>query len=86
MKQFYLERTNLKENQLKMARVGYLSRIRDLGTQLVSCTVKESYEILKQLTETVEAYKELENEYSFTLERYQEEALKGASDKGEKNG
>lgn len=81
MKRFYLERANLKEEQLKMAQVGYISRIRSLGAALTSCTVKESYEISKQLTELVEAYRGLENEYNSLVKRYQEEALKDVNEK-----
>lgn len=76
MKHFYLERTNIKENQLKMAKVGYLSRIRELGGKLLTCTVNESYVISKELAEAVESYKDLEKEYHWNIERYQEEALK----------
>lgn len=86
MKKYYLERVNLKENQLKMAKVGYLSRIRELGGKLLTCTVNESYEISKELAEAVECYKDLEEEYKWNLERYQEEALKGTNNKEEKNG
>lgn len=81
MKLFYLEMANIKENQLKMAKVGYLSRIRELGAQLVSCSVKESYEISKQLAEVVEAYRGLENEHNSLVKRYQEEALKGVNER-----
>ena len=84
MKQFYLERTKIKENQIKMAKVGYLRRIRELGGKLLTCTVKESYVIAKELAEAVECYKDLEKEYEWNIKRYQEEALKGVSDKEEK--
>ena len=84
MKQYYLEQANTKETQLKMAKVGYLSRIRELGLKLASCTVKESYEISKELTELVEAYQELEGEYDYNVKHYQEVALKGINDKEEK--
>lgn len=84
MKQFYLKMANTKETQLKMAKVGYLARIRDLADQLMSCTVKESYEISKQLSEAVEAYRSLEDEHESYIKLYQEEALKGAVVKEEK--
>lgn len=80
MKKYYLEQANIKENQLKMAKVGYLSRIRELGLKLESCTVKESYEISKELAELVECYKELESEYEWNVKRYQEVALKGVNE------
>ena len=89
MKKYYLEKANQKEMQLQMAKVGYLSRIRELGSKLVTCTVKESYEISKQLAEAVECYKNLEEEYDWNLKMYQEAALKGvnvANEKEEKNG
>ena len=86
MKQFYLEQSNIKETQLKMAKVGYLSRIRELGLKLTACTVKESYEISKELAELGKAYQELEGEYDYNVKHYQEEALKGVNDKEEKNG
>ena len=77
MKQFYLKMVNTKETQLKMAKVGYLTRIRELADLLMSCTVKESYEISKQLSEAVEAYRSLEDEHDSYIKHYQEEALKG---------
>lgn len=84
MKRFYLELANIKENQLNMAKVGYISLIRELGSKLISCTVKESYEISKQLAEAVEALRHLEDEYARHVKEYQEEALKGTSEKAEK--
>ena len=86
MKAFYLKHANIKENQLKMAKVGYLSRIRELGAKLVYCTVKESYEIAKELAEAVESFRSLEDEYEYNIKMYQEEALKGTNKKEEKNG
>jgi hypothetical protein len=87
MKAFYLKHANIKENQLKMAKVGYLSRIRELGSQLVSCTVKESYEIAKELAEVVECFRYLEDEYQYNIKMYQEVALKGVNEaKEEQNG
>ena len=84
MKEFFLKHANIKETQLKMAKVGYLSRIRELGCKLTSCTVKESYEIAKELAEAVECFRSLEDEYEYNIKMYQEEALKGINDKGEK--
>ena len=84
MKEFFLKHANIKETQLKMAKVGYLSRIRELGCKLTSCTVKESYEIAKELAEAVECYRSLESEYENYIERYREEALKGINNKEEK--
>jgi hypothetical protein len=84
MKEFYLKHANIKENQLKMAKVGYLSRIRELGSQLVSCTVKESYEIAKELAEVVECFRSLEDEYEYNIKMYQEVALKEINKKEEK--
>jgi hypothetical protein len=86
MKQYYLEKANVKETQLKMAKVGYLSRIRDIGSQLVSCTVKESYGIAKQLAEVVECFRSLEDEYKYNIKMYQEVALKEINKKEEQNG
>lgn len=83
MKEYYLELANIKEAQLNMASVGYLRRIRELGSKLLTCTVNESYEIAKELAEAVEGYKDLEKEYHWNIERYQEEVLKEVNVKTE---
>lgn len=83
MKEFYLKHANIKENQLKMAKVGYFSRIRDIGGRLLSCTEQESYELAKELNETVECFRSLESEYEYNIKCYREEALKGANEKEE---
>ena len=81
MKRFYLEQTLQKEEQLKMAQVGYISRIKALGAILTTCTVvNESYEISKELAEAVKAYRALEDEYKSYLKKYQEEALKDTTE------
>lgn len=80
MKKFYLDQALQKEEQLKMAQVGYISRIKALGALLTTCTVKESYEISKELAEAVKAYRALEDEYKSYLKKYQEEALKDTTE------
>lgn len=77
MKQFYLKMVNTKETQLKMAQIGYTERIKELALKLLDCSIKESYEISKQLSEAVEAYRSLEDEHESYIKHYQEEALKG---------
>ena len=86
MKQFFLELANTKETQLDMARVGYAKKCHEIASKLLSCTVKESYQLIKELNEASSAYKQLEDEYEHLIKRYQEEALKGTNDKEEKNG
>ena len=84
MKEFYLELANVKETQLDMARVGYAKKCHEIASKLMSCTVNESYQLIKELKEASSAYRQLEDEYKSLIKRYQEEALKGINDKGEK--
>lgn len=77
MKEFYLEMANTKETQLNMARIGYAKKCHEIASKLMSCTVNESYQLIKDLNEVSSAYKDLENEYNSLIKRYQEEALKG---------
>lgn len=80
MKEFYLEMANTKETQLNMARVGYAKKCHDIGSKLLSCTVKESHQLIEELHEASSAYKELERDYNNLIKRYQEEALKDLND------
>lgn len=84
MKQFYLERANTRETQLNMARIGYAKKCHEIGSKLMSCTVKEAHQLIEELNEASRAYRELENEHRYAIERYQEEALKGINEKEEK--
>lgn len=81
MKQFYLEMANTKETQLNMARVGFAKKCHEIGSKLMSCTEKESHQLIEELNEASKAYKELESEHKRAVESYQEEALKGTKDK-----
>lgn len=81
MKEYYLSQISIKETQLKMAQIGYTEAIKGLALKLLDCSIKESYEISKQIAEAVAAYRELEKEHSWNLKRYQEEALKGIGEK-----
>lgn len=84
MKDFYLEMANVKEAQLKMAGVGYAKLCHEIGQKLITCTLKESYQLIKDLNEASEAYKRLEDDYKSLVKKYQEEALYEV--KEEKNG
>lgn len=86
MKRYYLELANTKETQLNMARVGYAKKCHEIGSKLMSCTVTESYQLIKDLSEASNAYRELEGEHKRAVENYQEEALKGTKGKEEQNG
>lgn len=81
MKQFYLELANTKEAQLNMASVGYAKICHEIGQKLLTCTLKESYQLIKDISEASEAYKVLEDDYKSLVKKYQEEALKGINDK-----
>lgn len=84
MKEFYLELANVKETQLDMARVGYAKKCHDIGSKLLTCTEKESHQLIEELNEASKAYKELESEYKSLIKRYQTEALKDLNEKEEK--
>lgn len=86
MKQFYLELANTKETQLNMARVGYAKKCHEIASKLMTCTVQESYQLIKDLDEASYAYTQLEEEYKCLIKRYQEEALKEINNKEEKDG
>lgn len=81
MKQYYLERANTRETQLNMARIGYAKKCHEIGSKLMSCTEKEAHQLIEELNEASRAYRDLEDEYKYAIERYQEEALKGTEDK-----
>lgn len=78
MKEFYLEMANSRETQLKLAQVGYARKCHEIGTKLLSCTVSESYQLVRDLNEVSKAYKELEDDYKELMKRYSEEALHDA--------
>ena len=84
MKEFYLELANTKETQLNMARVGYAKKCHDIGSKLMSCTEKESHQLIEELAEASKAYKDLEHEYKSLIKRYQNEALKDLNETEEK--
>lgn len=87
MKQYYLEQANTKETQLDMARIGYAKKCHEIASKLMSCTVTESYQLIKELSEVSNAYRELEDEYKYAVKRYQEVALVGVNEaKEEQNG
>ena len=75
MKEFYLELANTKEAQLNMASVGYAKICHEIGHKLLTCTLKESYQLIKDLSEASEAYKRLEDDYKSLVKKYQDEAL-----------
>ena len=75
MKEYYLELANIKEAQLNMANVGYAKICHEIGNKLLTCTLKESYQLIKELNEASEAYKRLEDDYKSLVKKYQEEAL-----------
>lgn len=74
MKEFYFEMAETKKNQLDMARIGYARKCHEIASKLMSCTVSESYQLIKELDDVSYAYKDLENEYNNLVKRYQEEA------------
>ena len=80
MKEFYLKMANTKETQLNMARVGYAKKCHDIGANLLTCTEKESHQLIEELHEASTAYKELERDYNNMIKRYQDEALKDLND------
>ena len=84
MKQFYLEMAETKQIQLDMARVGYARKCHEIASKLMSCTVNESYPLIKELNETSSAYRQLEVDYENLMKRYQEEVIKEVNDKEEK--
>ena len=84
MKQYYLEQANTKETQLDMARIGYAKKCHEIASKLMSCTVTESYQLIKELSEASNAYRELEDEHKYAVKRYQEVALKDVNGKEEK--
>ena len=80
MKESLLKETQIKEKQLELMKVGYIRDIKQIGVQLTGSTVKESFELSKQLCELVEAYKKAEAELKDAIEAYQTEALKGVKE------
>lgn len=83
MKQYYLEKANLRETQLNMATVGYAKKCHEIANKLMTCTVHESYQLIKEISEVSDAYKQLEEDYMDYVKKYQEEALKDLNEKGE---
>lgn len=83
MKQFYLELANVKETQLNMARVGYARKCHEIGSKLMTCTEKESHQLIEELNEASSAYKQLDNEYKALVKKYQEETLKEINNSNE---
>ena len=77
MNEILLKKSQIKEKQLELMKVGYIREIKEIGAQRVVSTVKESFELNKRLCELVEAYKKAELELKEAIEAYQAEALKG---------
>ena len=75
---------NTKETQLNMARVGYARKCHEIGSKLMTCTEKESHQLIEELNEASSAFKQLEDEYKSYIKKYQEETLKEINNTNEK--
>ena len=72
MTEYYLEKVNDTERQVKFAKVGYEAEIKALGAKLTNCTLEESATIIKEIEAATKAMKALEETHEYNLKNYRE--------------
>lgn len=76
MKEFYLERVNDSERQVKYAKIGYEQEIRRLAQRLAECKPEEADGIIKEINAAKRAMSELEKTHEYNLQNYRDEVGK----------
>lgn len=72
MTEYYLEKVNDTERQVKFAKVGYEAEIKALGAKLTNCTLEEFATIIKEIEAATKAMKALEETHEYNLKNYRE--------------
>lgn len=73
MNEYYLERVNDSERQVKYAKVGYEQEIRRLAEMLAKCKSEEADGIIKEINAAKHAMSELEKTHEYNLKTYRGE-------------